>query len=761
MSGKQTISPYSVPRMQAVILPALSLAQAQMSAVATRFIRVPEPVAEKHRLRKERRREYQAKWDAVNRPGSKNGKVPYKDRLFIVWDGEGPHDTGYSLLGNSEGQEICYPHLSTRDCLDLILQAGMDYPGAIHVSFGFTYDVSCMLWELSWAALNRLYKFNRTYWKGYVIEHIPRKWVVIKKDNVRVKIFDIQSFFGGSLVTALGNWKIAGLPWNEPQTASGPNARSSPTAIQNVPPLAQVLTMDEATMIRVFKKLRSEFQYKDIEQIRRYMRLELKYTKILIEEVRNAFVSAGYLPRSWHGPGAVARMAFARHGIYNVLTESPAHVRRAAQYAFIAGRFELILAGHIGRVYTADINSAYPWFCSLLPNLRRGKWRHTDKYEKAHFAVWHIRYSHTHTRYTNGRWTSSCNRGGKHRSRGYELYPLPKREKNGNVTWPPVVTGWYWSPEAALVADDSDAEFLEGWIFDEDNPHDRPFAWITDYYNQRRQWKDDGNSAEYTLKLIINSICGQLAQRVGWDRRNRRGPKSHQLEYAGWITSSCRAAVYRVARLLADDLVSIDTDGITSRRPFSFLQNSVELGGWELSEYEDSIFWQSGIYFLKEDGEWKKARTRGITKGSYSVENLFTCLKDGTSLKMMKKVFISYGMALNGQHQKLNQWIEEPHEITMGGSGKRTHYRSGCHTCAMASTRRMGNTQTTEIHTLMLPTIRNSLAFGDAKSEHSIKHPLPWVDTQKEMSVKNRIMRMVLYDRNDLDPEDEWVLDYE
>lgn len=713
-----------------------------MPVESSRFIYVPEQVAEKHRRAAESRREKNVRYNK-KRPDRERhpDRIAYKDRPFIVWDGEGPQDTGYSLLGNSEGEAICYPTLRTRDCLDLFLQSVTDHPQAIHVSFGFTYDVSNILHELSWAALNRLYKFGRTYWHGYVIEHVPRKWFYVKRGDVHIKIFDIQSFFGGNLVSALGAWKIGGLPWD----ADIPTVNTD----YGVPTLSIVQQMSEHQLVVAFKKLRSEFLWKDIDQIRIYMNLELKYTKILIGEVRNAFLSAGYLPRSWHGPGAVARLAIRRHGIYNVLCDTPEHVRRAAQYAFIAGRFELVLAGHIGRVYTADINSAYPWFCSQLPNLRRGKWRHTDHYEPGKFSVWHIRYSHNHRR--------GCNRGSIQRTRIYELYPLPKREKTGNIIWGPTVTGWYWNPEAELVANDPDAEFLEGWVFDEDDPTDRPFAWIQDYYAQRRIWKEQGNPAEYTLKLIINSIYGQLAQRVGWDRKTKKSPKTHQLEYAGWITSNCRAEVYKQAIRCGDKLVSIDTDGVTSMAPFHWLETSTKLGEWEISEYKDSIFWQSGIYCLKTGKGWTKAKTRGIAKGSYSVEDLFSCLTGGTPLKLTKKVFYSYGLAISSNMERLNTWVEEPHEFKMGGAGKRFHYKSGCPICTKRSISRPSYGPA--IHPLALPTIQNAAKPG-REDNHSARHKLPWVDSPQEMSDKNLISRYMLFDRNDLDPEEEWTLDY-
>src|ERR1700734_145827 len=88
------------------------------------------------------RREYEAR-----QPLRSHHKLD--DSPFIFWDGEGPRDAGYALFGNSEGDEICHPFLSTRECLELILQRGTESPGAIHVWFGGNYDVSMMLHNLS------------------------------------------------------------------------------------------------------------------------------------------------------------------------------------------------------------------------------------------------------------------------------------------------------------------------------------------------------------------------------------------------------------------------------------------------------------------------------------------------------------------------------------------------------------------------------------------------------------------------------------
>ena len=733
-----------------------------------RFIRFPSVYTAQMRIRTEKRRERHIRYNqsdrgkkrAKNRPKKDRVKgLPIQEREFIVWDGEGPQDTHYSLLGNSEGMEICKPELSTKACFQLLIESAKQFPYAINVSFGFTYDVSNMCKDLSWRHLRQLKDLNHTRWQGYRIEHIPRKWFKLTYGDISIKIFDLHSFFASSLVSALEKWKIG--PWN---TDSSQTKFAGRDIVQNaeditnpgnytqtyisqclkmvkqnsasfakiMPSVKTIKQLQEWQIVEIFKNLRSEFLWKDIESIEVYMRLELKYTKILVETLRKTFWDAGYSPKSWHGPGALARMAFKRHNVYAAMAECPIDVRIASRYGFIAGRFEGKLAGHSkGRVYSADINSAYPYFCSQLPNLAKGEWRYGKEYEAGKFAIYHIRYDS--------------------KPNGLGLYPLPYRDKHGGISWPHRVESWYWSPEAELVKDDKDAEFVEAWIFDEDDSNDRPFAFVADYYRNRALLKRLGNPAEYTFKIIINAIYGQLAQRVGWDRKNKKPPKTHQLEWAGFITSGCRAMVYKTAKECGKYLISIDTDGIYSLRPFRNVVNSDVMGEWKLETYDDGIFWQSGIYGLKEDGQWKKAKTRGIPKGTYTMEDLFLSLNTMEPLKLTKKVFISYGLALQMKTQKLNDWVMEPHEFKFGGNGKRNHPNPKS---------KLGNSYCSRICGKKMHKLTYNVMLYGTRYEplpHSYPHQLPWI---KPLSEEKNIMdTWTLFDRNDIDFDDDWIME--
>lgn len=636
-----------------------------------------------------------------NRTGHRKGyyhpKIANEDRPFIAWDGEGPRDAGYALFGNSRGDAICRPFLGTEDCLALLLETEAANPTAIHVAYGFNYDASMILHDLPWKNLNALKHYNKTYWKGYDLEYVPHKWFKVSKDGVSAKVYDIVSFFGCSFVKACEAWDIG--------------------------------TSEERAQMAADKARRGEFVWADIDSIRDYWLGELDCMVKLADKLRASFLAAGFNIHSWHGPGAVAHSAMTRHKVPDAMKESPVDVRIAARYGFAGGRFEMFRAGHIQqRIYNADLRSAYPSFARNLPNLSRGQWRRTRDYEPGKFAIYRIRY--------------------KSRLDPFYPYPLFRRLRGGEVIWPNEVEGWYWSPEASTVANSPEAQIVEGLIFDEEDETDRPFAWIEEYYHRRQMLKRNGQAAEYTYKLIINSVYGQLAQRTGWDRKRRLPPRSHQLEWAGYITSACRAEVGKVAASLGDKLLSIDTDGITSLAPFAITDIGDNLGQWELTEYDEGVFWQSGIYALKTGDHWRKAKTRGIPKGTYSAEEMIECMRQGKPLELAKNTFVGFGLALNGQRSEVNTWRSEPHVFMFGGQGKRFHSDLACS---------RGTTCGSEIHGLVPRPVRS----GPYDSVSSFPHYLPWLGNDPDKEAMLRVIEeYTMFDANHLDDDEGWVKRY-
>jgi hypothetical protein len=623
---------------------------------------------EKERLRKARAR---YRW-------TDNRRSHHEERRFVGWDGEGPRDAGYALFGNSDGEEICHPFIETDEALSLLIEHKKANPDTIDVWFGGDYDTSMLLNDLPRRNMAALHEYGRTIWKDYQIEHIPHKIFKVRHGEITVTLFDIHSFFDSGYYDALVAWDIG--------------------------------THEQRERIKSGKESRADFVWADIEDIRDYFRLELCLMPELCNKLRDTFADAGYVPRSWHGPGALARMALHRHKVFDAMAASPNAVSRAARSAFAAGRFELKWAGHFqGRIWNYDIHSAYPYFATSLPNLARGSWRRTRVFEPGKFAIYRIRYEATEPD-------------------SFRLYPLFRRLPNSGVAWPYRVTGWYWAPEAELVADDPDAKILEGWVFDELDETDRPFAWLFEYYERRQRLKNNSQAAEYTFKLIINAVYGQLAQRVGWDRKNGKSPRTHQLEWAGYITSACRAMVYKAGLQAGEKLISIDTDGVYSMAPIEGLDIGNNLGQWECAEYTDGIFWQSGVYCLKEDlgydesyNTWKKARSRGIPKGTYSAYDLLGAVKTRETLKVKKNRFMGYRQADNNQWDKKNTWSEDEIELVFGGGGKRSHIGrfGGCNSLCHDELHALGALQ---------------VMYGPTGDPESKPHYLPWLDNEKQMA---------------------------
>jgi hypothetical protein len=405
------------------------------------------------------------------------------------------------------------------------------------------------------------------------------------------------------------------------------------------------------------------------------------------------------------------------------MASTPNAVSAAARYAFAGGRFELKWAGHFKqRIYNYDIHSAYPYFATMLPNLARGTWRQTRKYEPDKFAVYRIRYESTIPD-------------------AFTLYPLFRRLSNAGVAWPYRVTGWYWAPEAELIRNDKDATILDGWVFDEEDPTDRPFAWLSEYYTHRQRLKNNKQASEYTFKLIINSVYGRLAQRVGWDRKNGSAPHTHQLEWAGYITSACRAAVYRAGLAAGDGLISIDTDGIYTLKPIESLDIGDDLGQWELAEYDDGVFWQSGVYCLHTGEGWVKGKSRGIPKGTYTPEELLERVKTREPLKLKKNKFIGYRQADNDQWENRNKWVVDRPALVFGGSGKRSHLGrfGGCNDQCHDDIHALGALQ---------------FVYGPEGDPQSQVHYLPWLDNGKEMTNAKENGYFVL---NQEDPDSEEI----
>lgn len=279
-------------------------------------------------------------------------------------------------------------------------------------------------------------------------------------------------------------------------------------------------------------------------------------------------------------------------------------------------------------------------------------------------------------------------------------------------------------------------ELLEGWELI--GAEYDAFAWLPDMYAQRRQWKTDGVAAEYALKLCMNSLYGKMAQRVGWNEEKREAPRWHQLEWAGWVTSYTRAMLWSLmSRIPRDKLVAVETDGLyTTMSPTGLgIRASTELGGWGIEEYDEILYVQSGMAWLRKGSEWVCKR-RGLDAKTFGLDECKDYLHSLLSHDEWKPYigqttrFIGLGAALNarfGVNARHCVWSTVDREVRPGSGGKRIHVPSQCAAC------RLGLSAYEQAHDLSV----RSLAYANP---HSHPHDIPWDnDSPPEWRIEQEI----------------------
>jgi hypothetical protein len=578
-----------------------------------------------------------------------NHQKIYLEREFIAWDGEGIHvgsDTSqpYVLWGNSKGDRLVgdISGLSTWECFDLLLRSKQKNPDAINIIYAGTYDANQMLCDVPWRKVTTLYANNTVNWRGYRIEWYPGKWLRIKRysDQCSVRLFDVFGFFQSSFLDACKKF----LGENDPEygaLAEGKSARDS-------------------------------FSYDQLETfILPYWEGELRLLVRMAETLRADLEEAGLRLASWHGPGAIATQVFKRYNIKAALDQNiRPEIVEASQYAYSAGRIENYQVGfYDGSVWEYDINSAYPAVIAGLPNLMQGYWEMVYRYEPNSFGVWFVDFDgHTSVR------------------RSYiEPQPLFRRAKNGSISYPPSVKGWYWSPEAGLC---NPSAILCGWVFRHDGT--LPFDFIRELYETRQQWKLEGNTAERALKLALNSLYGKTAQRVGGNRD--RIPPFHQLEWAGYVTSATRARMYNAMQSSPDSIISVETDALFTTNPLP-LKINAELGGWKETKHDSICYLQNGLYYVTTQGK-TIAKYRGLDKDRETgfpkrlpyrkvLDSLALLGRYGGDLPPLPSTstrYVGIGQALH-THSVWRSWETSRRLVHIGGSGKRSHLTHLCPTC--------------------------------------------------------------------------------
>ncbi len=612
----------------------------------------------------EQRRAYHREYDRTHRPNrgethtTRAGFAMARNR-FVAIDGEGFDDSGrhlYVYLAASDGghfESVYNPNgLSPRECWEFLLSLPRIFGPAIYVSYSFGYESEY------WIPTNRdrvkiLDETGRCLYGPYRIRLWPRKRFEITRvltvdgkpvKGPRVRIDDVFSYFACSFEKAVEEW----LP--------------------NITPL-------QRSVLHEGKALRGAFTRAAFEDgsVQLYNRVELQLLVLLARALKSAREDAGLQSSDFYSPANLAVALFKKYHV--TIMPAPPQVEKAAYAAFFGGRIECAAFGsYFGPVYEYDINRAYPYAMSLLPDLSEGTWERSFRFR------------------TRSRW--SLYRVSWDFPEGWRFYPFPWRAENGAVFYPPRGTGWVWAPEIQPWMLKF-LRFSDGWHFIASKNNIPPFGWQADVYRQTLDLKRRGlTGPAHSLKVGQNSAYGKLAQqtsmRIGEvdGHMGRVRPTFHHPCYAGLITSMTRA---RLWEMLDDfnsgdetEIISFCTDAVYSTSPLCLLDSaddghtlgkvepvSDEFGALKCETFDAMQSLQSGVYRLQKDGEWI-TRARGFANRNVPWDLVNEGWMNGAqTVTHVLKRFIGHRWASHQSRYHARTWASVPKEIRLGAVGKR------------------------------------------------------------------------------------------
>lgn len=536
-----------------------------------------------------------------------------KDQHFRVWDGEGknfPDGTHrLTLLSNTDGEYISNEQgLSTIECFQFLFR---ERTKAKDVWFSFGYDVNKILHNIPLRgklnSLLQLWKFNFTWFGGYKIKYIPRKFFSVSYGKDHFRSTDIFSFFQCSFLKACEQWGI--------------------------------LVSD---VIKQGKADRNIFDTYTPEQVLMYNLEELQDAGELIRRLYYAFKEIELVPSSWHGPGALAHTFFKKFGIKKHSVEAPFEMQIPIRHAYFGGRIDISGLGEYW-LNRYDISSAYPYALTGCISLEFCSWNY-NPYARVNdeHALYHIKWN-----------VGKCKWG-----------PFPWRKKNNIVMFPTSGEGWYWGCEvlaAERLFGKDKIQRLGAWYPFVIKKY--PFKDAIEKLFKMREKVGKKTGAGIAIKLVLNSLYGKLCQSKG-------GKTWQNYIWAGWITAKTRSMMLDVIKEIGEDnVVVIATDGIYTKKPIYGLRTK-GLGSWEYEGFNQMLIVGAGLYTIfKEDGTSYIEKQRGLPSNLNHgwILREWGCTtklngKGEDSFKSKFTTFIGMGKALS-QDKPFGVFLEEERQL--------------------------------------------------------------------------------------------------
>lgn len=483
---------------------------------------------------------------------------PYQKRPILGMDTETEQGNIF-LLADSDGFRLEYPNIAFENIAEFLLKREKYWI----FFYNLSYDAECILKLLPSEVFDpyRNLKKMRFSYKDYVVFYIPGKRLTIRKGKHTVSCYDIAQYFDNK-------------PLDEAYSENIKNKLEDE--------YVKTKSKREVFSLRYFQRNK--------RKIRKYCIQDCIMAKELAEYWIELFYQVfGFYPRSWISSGYLGEKVL----VYNKIRipffhELKYDIQNLAWKSYYGGRFELIKKGFIGKCYLYDINSAYPYSLTKLPDITQGKWIDSKKINpRSALGFFNIIAKI---------------------SDSIKIAPFPFKTKNNRIIYPSGEFETFVTlEELKSVLGDPRIQYkiLDSYQFIPKNNCEYPFReFIEEQYYKRLELKNQNNPLERAIKIILNSIYGKTAQTVD----NRMGNLFSPV-IASYITGFARAQMYQFMRKnsLENETVAFATDSLACTRKISGL-NSEKLGEMKLDkEGNDAYFLSNGFY--RFNGKWKN---RGI-----------------------------------------------------------------------------------------------------------------------------------------------------
>ena len=472
------------------------------------------------------------------------------------------------LIADSDGRFLDI--ITPESCLKFLFSK--KFQGSWNFFYNITYDAEVIL-KLLGEELNSYKRTGslRFHHGEFTLDYIPSKKLAIRKGHHSSIFFDIAQFYHASLVNAYQ---------------------------QNI----EDLPNDYLLMKKERTQFSPRYYNRNKTKVRNYCIADCKYTKVLAQHWIKLFNNAfSFYPARWISSGYLAEKVLINNHIEVPKFDCiPYKVQDLAYRSYFGGRFEILKRGYIGTAYLYDINSAYPYALTKIPDITKGQWMSSNKIQSdTMLGFFKIQADISDCKY---------------------IPPFPFRANN-IIIFPSGKFQTYCTLAELQTCKNINYKILKSFQFIPDKEI-FPFKdFIEKMYKKRLELKQNKNPLQLPIKIILNSIYGKTGERVRFKIGNLFNPVIFAT-----ITGITRAQLYEFVckNSLEKEIVSFATDSICLTKKLDI--DSTTLGEFSFDNEADDVFvLQNGIN--RFNGKWKQ---RGLGKlGSKEIEHLDTYQKNG------------------------------------------------------------------------------------------------------------------------------------